>query len=727
MKISLLVAAVLSVSFAYCEVQVRDCRALQHHGKLKEADACFATLTRAADPFSRAEGFFGLRQYDDANNEFREADAQHPNSAPIKTEWGRLYAEHSQPGDAAKLFEEALEADPNYAPAYLNLGRILGENFDEKAVELAQQALVHDPKYVEAHEFLAYLALEDGDPKLASQEAQKALSLSTEALDGMAVLASIDWLNGQSQSPWMDQILAVNPAYGEAYATGAHFLVINYRYEEAIAFYRKALALNPALWSARSQLGVNLLRLGFNDEAKQNLVACYDAHFRDPETLNALRFLDKVGNFQTFKSGSTEIVLDKTEASLLYPYFEPELKKAIATYERKYQMKLPGPVRLEVYPNSADFLVRTIGLPAQVGLLGVTFGTVVAIESPSANAPGEYNWADTMWHELSHVYVVTATHHLVPRWFTEGLAVHEEHAASPNWGNRLTPEIIQALKQKKLLPVSDLDRGFVRPQFPGQVLVSYYQAGKICDYISEKWGDGAIVGMIHSYANRKTTTEAIQDNLHETPQAFDQGFQSWLTAKTANVVQHFDDWKKGMKAAYSALQSGDKDGALRQAAAIRGDYPEYIGKDSGYQLIADVDISKGDTRSAVLQLEQYRNAGGSDVETLKKLANMEHTLGQTDQMKLTLEMLDIIYPEDEYVHRTLGGLLLSAGQPDAAVREFRAVLALKPAAVAESHFNLATALNAAHRTSEAKDEVLVALEAAPDYKPAQHLLLQLTQ
>ena len=35
---------------------------------------------------------------------------------------------------------------------------------------------------------------------------------------------------------------------------------------------------------------------------------------------------------------------------------------------------------------------------------------------------------------MSHVYILTATNHRVPRWFTEGLAVHEETEASPGMG-----------------------------------------------------------------------------------------------------------------------------------------------------------------------------------------------------------------------------------------------------------------------------------------------------
>ena len=159
----------------------------------------------------------------------------------------------------------------------------------------------------------------------------------------------------------------------------------------------------------------------------------------------------------------------------------------MATYEKKYKMTLPGPVQVEVYPDHEDFAVRTTGMPG-LGALGVTFGMVVAMDSPSGRQPGDFNWASTLWHEMSHVFILTATNHRVPRWFTEGLAVHEETQASPEWGDPITPDIVAALRDKKLLPVADLDRGFIRPEYPAQVIVSYYQAGRICDYIQDRWG-----------------------------------------------------------------------------------------------------------------------------------------------------------------------------------------------------------------------------------------------
>jgi tetratricopeptide (TPR) repeat protein len=704
-----------------------NCKTLRHHGQMKEAQACFSALARSPDAFARAEGLWGTDRFEAANDEFRVAEKNAPRSAEVKTEWGLLFLEHYQPGDAAKLFSDAIGANQNYAPAYLGMANAAAQGFDRRAPEAAEQALQHDPKMYQAHELLAFLALEDSDPKKAADEAHKALALSSEALDGMAVMASIDWLNGSTTSDWMSRILKINPAYGEAYAMGAHFFEINRRYEEAIQYYRKALELNETLWAARSQLGVNLMRQGEDAEARQQLERCYDAHFRNAETVNSLRLLDSLVNFTTFKTANTELRLSKKEAPLLRPYIEPEMQRVIATYEKKYKMTLPGPVHLEVYPNHDDFIVRTLGLPGQGGLLGVTFGLTVAMDSPSARPPGEFNWASTMWHEFSHVFILTATHHYVPRWFTEGLAVHEEGEASPDWGDRLTPDIVAGLEKKQLLPVLELDKGFVRPTFPMQVMISYFEAGKICDFISQKWGESTLLGIVHSFADRKNTEEAIQANLHESPAAFDKEFAAWLDSKTANTVKHFSDWKKGIKSLNEDLEAGKLDEVIRDGPTVLSYYPDYTGDGSAYEAMADAYQRKSNHSAALAELEKYSSAGGTSVGSLKKLAEWEQQAGDAKQARTALAKLNYIYPEDEEIHRRLGNLLLEAGDAEGAVREGKALLALQPADTAESHYELAKALKAARRINEAKDQVVMALEAAPGYKPAQQLLLQLSQ
>ena len=88
--------------------------------------------------------------------------------------------------------------------------------------------------------------------------------------------------------------------------------------------------------------------------------------------------------------------------------------------------------------------------------------------------------------------------------------------------------------------------------------------------------------------------------------------------------------------------------------------------------------------------------------------------------------MNFIYPMDSDAHRSLGRLWLEQGNAAGAMREFRAVLARNPIDIAQSHYDLARAYQANKQTDEAKDELLAALEAAPGFRPAQKLLLELS-
>ncbi|MGA9629784.1 MAG: tetratricopeptide repeat protein, partial [Candidatus Acidiferrales bacterium] len=425
-----------------------------------------------------------------------------------------------------------------------------------------------------------------------------------------------------------------------------------------------------------------------------------------------------------FKDDTTILKLNKKEADLLHPYVEEILKRAMATYEKKYKMKLPGPVQVEVYPDHEDFAVRTTGMPG-LGALGVTFGEVVAMDSPSGRQPGDFNWASTLWHEMSHVYILTATNHRVARWFTEGLAVHEETQASSEWGDPITPDIVVALRDKKLLPVADLDRGFIRPEYPSQVVVSYYQAGRICDYIQDRWGADKLLDMVHSYAALKTTPEVIQENLGVTPEEFDKEFQAWLYKGVQPTIDNFDKWREGLKNLAQASKDNNYDEVLKDGDAVVQMYPQYVYAANAYEFIAEADLAKGNKGAAATVLTEYETQGGRDPDTLKQLATLEEGLGQPKEAAATLDRINWIYPMDEDLHRRLGQLWLAQSNYPGAIREYSAVVAMHPLDRASAEFDLAQAYFAAGEKDKAEDNVLQALEAAPDYRPAQKLLLQL--
>jgi Tfp pilus assembly protein PilF len=324
------------------------------------------------------------------------------------------------------------------------------------------------------------------------------------------------------------------------------------------------------------------------------------------------------------------------------------------------------------------------------------------------------------------VFVLTATHHRVPRWFAEGLAVHEEGEANRAWANRLTPDIVIALQQKKLLPIADLDRGFVHPDYPEQILVSYYQAGRICDYIQSRWGADKLVDMVKAFAEVRPTGTVLQDVLGLTPQAFDQEFLAWLNKDVGGVVAGFDEWRTRMKKLVDLFGEGQYDEALVEAENVRQLYPEYVEEANPYELIADIQTKKGDKARAVAVLLEYQKFGGENPATLKKLAALQEESGQLDKAASTLNAINDIYPvNDEELHRHLGDLRAKQNDNEAAVREYASVVALHPLDKAGAMFNLARAYFTAHQYDKAEESVLAALEAAPGYRPAQQLLLQI--
>ena len=702
-----------------------DCALLRKHGRLPEAKSCYESLTASRDPYSRAEGDWGLGLYDQANNEFRAAVAQADKNALYRVRWGMLLHERFNNKDADDLFQEALQRDPKNARAFLGLAIVSADGFDSKAIDWAGKALEADPKLAEAHELLAKLLLEDSDTNKALEQADAALKISSESLDAMAIHAAVEVIADRSPDEWLAKVKQVNPTYGEAYATIGHFLELNYRYGDAIDYYREAVELDPQLWSAHSELGIDLMRMGEEDEPKRQLEMSYDAGYRDAETVNSLRLLDSYKNFVTFKDDATILKLQKKEADLLYPYFEAELKRDIADYEKKYKMKVPGVVQVEVYPDHEDFAVRTAGMPG-LGALGVTFNDVIAMDSPSGREPGSFHWASTLRHEMSHVFILAATNHRVPRWFTEGLAVHEETEASPEWGDPITPDVLAALRDKKLLPIADLDRGFVRPEYPDQVIVSYFQAGRICDYIKSRWGDDKLLDMVHAFTQRTTTADVVRQTLGMEPEEFDKQFMEWLNSQVGKEVANFDEWVKDLKVLAQFAKEKNYDAVLEQGEKVRQMYPDYTYTANAYEFLAEAYLAKENKKSAAEVLTDYEKRGGRNPEALKKLASLEEEAGDPVAAAATLDRINYFYPvNDEDLHRHLGTLWFDQKNYAGALREFTAVVALHPLDQADAQYNLARAYLAEGERDKAEDHVLASLEAAPSFRPAQQMLLQI--
>ncbi len=108
-------------------------------------------------------------------------------------------------------------------------------------------------------------------------------------------------LDDKTESPWAGKILAINPHYGRAWSNAADSFIHNRRYEEGIALYKRAIELDPDYLEAYSELGVNLMRLARETEAREVLEHAYQNGYKNAATVNSLTLIDSYKNFVTIK------------------------------------------------------------------------------------------------------------------------------------------------------------------------------------------------------------------------------------------------------------------------------------------------------------------------------------------------------------------------------------------------------------------------------------------
>ncbi len=708
-------------------------------------------VREAAQIADAAEAYQMLGRMQDANSAFRVALQRNPKSADIHVRWGKLFLQAYDEPEAEKLFEEALKIDPKNPGALTSLAEIRSDQWDGTADTLAEEALKADPDYVPAMVLEARLALEDEKPDAAAVDVARALKADPNSLEALAMSAAEAYQRGDAAETERRTaaVLTHNPHYGEMYFTLARFAALHRRLREARDFLRLATEKDPELWKAWSELGINELRLGREAEARQALETAFRGDPFNPWTVNTLKLMDSYALFDRFETPNFHVKLQKKEAAVMRPYVEELLERALGTFVKEYGYKPPEKVTFEMFPDHEDFAVRTLGVPG-LGALGASFGTVVAMDSPAGRPPGEFHWGSTLWHETAHVVTLGTTGNLVPRWLTEGLSVYEEWRAG--WGDPIDLDTIRQLQENHLMALADLNKGFVRPTYAGQVQFAYYEAGMLCRFIVEKYGFEKVLSLLAAYKDGAENIAALEKVLGKPSADLDKEFRAWLEPKTSarvkaidfkwheqksrqelqdEVARHPNNFFAQIHLAHDSFESGDKDAALDHAGAARKLFPEFTGEGNPYKLAATIYSKRGDKEAAARELLLWVAAGGRDPETAKKLAALLVDLQRPKEAAQVLEGWLYIAPQDPAIHTQLGALYLELAKDDAtlgtrAIREYTVALAMKPVDLAEAHFNLARAYAAAHRNAEARNETLAALEVAPNFGPAQKLLLELT-
>ncbi len=668
---------------------------------------------------------------------------------------GDLFLDKYNAPDARVSYESVLKRAPNDAEALLGLAQV--EEFEGKSTMPAtlQKALTANPRLTGALTMLARLQMESEQWDSATVTARRALAVDSTSMRAWSVLGATAWLRGDSATfrNALAAATALQPRPAEFHAELAEAAVRQRRYEEAVRLAERAVSYDSLSVRALGVLGTNQLRIGRMAEGKATLDRAFALDAFNVWHKNTLDLLDKLETFRTIRQGRFEVVAPAEEADLLALYIVPLLERAFDSLQVRYAYTPPTPVRLEFYRHHADFSVRSVGLTG-LGALGVSFGSLLAMDTPNARELGSFNWGSTAWHELTHAFTLGASSHRVPRWLSEGMSVLEEGRAQRGWGGDASVQFIAALNADLLHPISRLNEGFVRPRFPDEIGFSYYQASLFCEMVESTRGAKALPAMLAAYRDGLGTPEVFQRVLGSTIAQVDTQFARWMRAKfavplrsimaertisgsmsfavtpgsrpeIASMVTPGGAYVEAMKSAVEAMEQKQRDSTRVRLERAQALFPDYAGDDSPAWMLARLAIERADTTTALTQLAIMTSRNETAWAPNLMEADLREKRRDVPGAMAALSRLLWISPYDNAVHDRLANLATARGDHALALRERRAVLANQPADLMMARYEYARALAATGDVTAARRELLQVLEQAPSFEKAQALLLEL--
>ncbi|MGA2441498.1 MAG: tetratricopeptide repeat protein [Tepidisphaeraceae bacterium] len=445
------------------------------------------------------------------------------------------FLSHDDPPSAADELTQALKANPANARSWLLFGKMQLQQFNFDGVDRALNAIRQvNEDSVDADLLEARNVLAQRMPGLAVAPLGRALDRQPRNLEALGLLAAADamLLQDSQSAQILKQADAIAPASAVAYFEVAEQLAAMRQYPRSAQMYEIAVARAPWWTAARNGLGLLYTQSGDEDSARKVLEA---AHTLDPfnySTTNYLRLLDVMAKFAHKESAHFIVTFDAAHDPIVPEYFNDYLESVYPIVCKQFGYEPKVKTLIEVFPTQDEFAVRTTGAP-WLPTVGASTGRIIALTAPrkGERTNGPFNFSQVLRHEFTHTVTLGATENRIAHWFTEGLAVQQEHSPI-RW--EWVPMLYNAVNKHSLFPIDELTWAFIRPRHPIDRQLAYAQSSWICQYIEQTFGHQAILGMMEQYRLGRTEDEVFQTVLHRSESQFSDEFQRWCQSQVAS-------------------------------------------------------------------------------------------------------------------------------------------------------------------------------------------------
>lgn len=572
---------------------------------------------------------------------------------PARFESGLLFLEKYNERDAKVDLDAALAINPNAAEIHAARARLAVQNFDLRtANDALDRALEINPNLLVAHQLRADCLLAELRAADAVRVLEKARALNPVDEETLGRLAAAYRVvdgprddDGESRlAKLMAEVAQRNEHCGDFFMALAESMDRMRRYPAAAEYYREAHRRMPRLMYAQGQLGLVLMRLGEEAEAKKLLEKSFEIDPFNVRVKNMLEVLDVLDTYAVIETDHFKIKFaddrDKILAEYAARYLEedvyPEIVKSLG-YEP------PDKSLFEIFSRANNtsghgwFSARMVGLPF-IGTVGACAGRMVAMVSPN-DMRQPFNWARVVRHEFVHVVNLQQTHFNIPHWYTEGLAVWHEGLARPSGWDEV---LARRAKANTLFDLDTINLGFIRPKQPEDWTLAYCQAELYVDFMRARFGDDAMVKMLAAYADNLTTEAAVKRCFAVEQAEFESAYRGYVNEIVDDLPdvagrpvrslaelhkaaeQNPNDADLQAELAYQYVQRGENPTARKHALAARK-------LDEKHQLaayvLARLYLSIGDAGQAIEILEKSLDDESPQKNALGLLAGLKYKAG----------------------------------------------------------------------------------------------------
>jgi tetratricopeptide (TPR) repeat protein len=634
---------------------------------------------------------------------------------------------------AARYFLRALEVEDSSQPALSGLARAFHRAYDPRLEDIIAELLEINPHHPTRFEIEAEKHLDTGDTEKAHQALDQILEINTNHIRALSLKAAAYYLadNHDAVSDTQQRILSINASASSAYRIPGRVASRHYRFAQGKSFQLKALQIDPTDTAARLYLAFDQLRLGEDDDARPQLEHVFESDPYNVQAYNLLGVSDALAEFETIKDPTFHLQMPADEAVVLSTPVRSLLREAAERYQKKYAITLETPVRVQIFNNHDEFIVRSVGLPGSAGHLGICFGKLITMDSPTARPPGAINWRQVLWHEFVHVITLQKTHNRMPRWLSEGISVYEEMHRDSSWGIKLDPQYKEIVDVSGWPTTDELERYFTRPESETELMFGYFAAGEFVQAYVDAWGFPSLVKTLDLIAQSHRAVEALALAASVSSDDLNTVFEKHLRARCA-PFEHVSGSPKSepyrlAKTVTDLIRTGDrhaKAGAYQEAEAAyqtaHDHYPDFLGKTAPLRRIADMWEATDSVSATIKALENVIAWDSKSFDASLKLAELSadsETRNRAFERAFSINPFDVALLDARYRH------LKSINDP-ASLEAIERLIHVDSARRQSHRLSQAELLVSRGDTVSAKTALLTLLEETPNDWLAQRLLLK---